>query len=1094
MNTPSRIPIRHTAFKPAVCAATLTALLALTTSARAQTDNFDSGALNPAAGWATFNNPIYPGAYSFPTDSFGGKAFRMQGGIPLNAADNGIGTSRVAAVCTNQVYSDFYVAADFVAWDTNPYHQTNYTFVGLAARVTPDLAGIQTGTNWSGVALFYWVNVETQNNPDGLGTGVIGLGYVINGNMSFTFPITAAIGGVAPSAAAEWTLEPGHTYRVTFQGVGKNLTGAVYDTQDLTTPRGTVYGDTTLSNFELVPGFPVTPPAPTNGWSGLCALRFTRDNNTYGTTDATFDNFYAAVTPPTTYVSAPGTPNGEASVAQVISRTPASWANFYSPAGGITFTGSTLTTSTTINTSAIRLILNGVDVSSSLTITPTSPATNVAVSFGLAGSTYTLASNTVYDASIILQDSLGRSTTNAWTFDTFTDAYLARYGNIECEDYDIQGGSSLDFPVTASGFSTNDNTWYTPAAAATPLGYTFGINSTLNGDVPQAQWGYAGMKGIQAATSDGAGDFYECARTTPMSGGPLDLTILVNGLDFAKIFPGCEYRTGAMWWPDIENGARNGDAVGTEEGAGQSISVWNLTASYGVLKANYRYDTKRQKYAALNAMGLAQAGTLPGSYGVTGATSLSWWDVEEYNVMATEGSDWFNYTHDWGTATNYNVYLRNACGLSQHLYLYNGATNDPAQRFGAFYCTNAVAWNWRYTPLLDLGGNLAVVNLGGTVPLRLEVDPEHPKWATVRRGLALNYMAFVPASSCQVTLGPAGAVTAGAQWQLDGGAWYNSGASVSASPGLHTVSFKAAPHWTPPTNQIVTVAAGQTTPATGTYTPGLTLWSATLLQKTNTVWTRETGATVDTTNQRVTNAMPASTRYYQIRSDASTQITNVSKSGANLILKYSTSSTTPSYQLGLNIRAWKNVANACAGPLDGPQFDLNNPTPAPDDSTPNDPTYFPNGLGTIGYATQTINMPNTGPQEHFTARDACGVAFPGPFPAGYAINYMVEYRGSLNLATAGSYNFATSSDDGSALWIDAGINPTYSTATVTNNFCQPLTQKSSGAQTLTAGYHDIIIRFNQGAGGNALQVYWDPTGGTNFVLIPGSLFYRNVGQ
>ncbi|MCX6915172.1 MAG: hypothetical protein NT167_19370, partial [Verrucomicrobia bacterium] len=141
MNTPSRIPLRHTAFKLAVCAATLTALLAIATTARAQTDNFDSGTLNPAAGWATFNNPIYPGAYSFPTDSFGGKAFRMQGGIPLNAADNGIGTSRVAAVCTNQVYSDFYVAADFVAWDTNPYHQTNYTFVGLAARVTPDLAG-----------------------------------------------------------------------------------------------------------------------------------------------------------------------------------------------------------------------------------------------------------------------------------------------------------------------------------------------------------------------------------------------------------------------------------------------------------------------------------------------------------------------------------------------------------------------------------------------------------------------------------------------------------------------------------------------------------------------------------------------------------------------------------------------------------------------------------------------------------------------------------------------------------------------------------------------------------------------------------------
>ena len=386
MTNPSRVPLRHTAFKTAVCAATLTALLAIATTVRAQTDNFDSGALNPAAGWATFNNPIYPANYSFPTDAFGGKAFRMQGGVPLNAGgDEGIGTSRVAALCTNQVYTDFYVAADFVGWDTNPYHQTNYTFVGLAARVTPDLAGIQTGTNWSGVALFYWVNVETQNNPDGPGTGVLGLGYVINGNMNFTIPsFTAAIGGVAPAGVAEWTLEPGHTYRVTFQGVGKNLYGAVYDTQDLTTPRGTVYGDTSLSNY-MLGNIPVAPPAPTSGWSGLCALRFNRDHNTNGVTDATFDNFYAAVTPPTS-VSAPATPNGEANVAQVISRTPASWANFYSPAGGITFTGSTLSVSTTINPSGTRLILNGVDVSSSLTATTVS-ANTVYNTFGLAGST-----------------------------------------------------------------------------------------------------------------------------------------------------------------------------------------------------------------------------------------------------------------------------------------------------------------------------------------------------------------------------------------------------------------------------------------------------------------------------------------------------------------------------------------------------------------------------------------------------------------------------------------------------------------------------------------------------------------------------------
>ena len=40
---------------------------------------------------------------------------------------------------------------------------------------------------------------------------------------------------------------------------------------------------------------------------------------------------------------------------------------------------------------------------------------------------------------IVLQDALGRRTTNQWTFDTFTDAYLASSAvkAIEAEDYDF---------------------------------------------------------------------------------------------------------------------------------------------------------------------------------------------------------------------------------------------------------------------------------------------------------------------------------------------------------------------------------------------------------------------------------------------------------------------------------------------------------------------------------------------------------------------------------------------------------------------------------------------------------------------------------
>ncbi|MBI2299800.1 MAG: hypothetical protein HYU66_12810 [Armatimonadetes bacterium] len=71
--------------------------------------------------------------------------------------------------------------------------------------------------------------------------------------------------------------------------------------------------------------------------------------------------------------------------------------------------------------------------------------------------------------------------------------------------------------------------------------------------------------------------------------------------------------------------------------------------------------------------------------------------------------------------------------------------------------------------------------------------------------------------SARVTIQPAGA--AAATWTLDGGAARASGATVSGlSPGNHTVHFNALAGFTAPADQQVTVAAGQTTNAVGTYT------------------------------------------------------------------------------------------------------------------------------------------------------------------------------------------------------------------------------------------------------------------------------------
>jgi hypothetical protein len=75
---------------------------------------------------------------------------------------------------------------------------------------------------------------------------------------------------------------------------------------------------------------------------------------------------------------------------------------------------------------------------------------------------------------------------------------------------------------------------------------------------------------------------------------------------------------------------------------------------------------------------------------------------------------------------------------------------------------------------------------------------------------ALNtLMVFInsPTALLQVNLGPIDAVNAGAQWQVDGGLWQNSGTIVSnIAIGSHTVTFNTISGWTTPTNQIVNLS------------------------------------------------------------------------------------------------------------------------------------------------------------------------------------------------------------------------------------------------------------------------------------------------
>lgn len=82
-----------------------------------------------------------------------------------------------------------------------------------------------------------------------------------------------------------------------------------------------------------------------------------------------------------------------------------------------------------------------------------------------------------------------------------------------------------------------------------------------------------------------------------------------------------------------------------------------------------------------------------------------------------------------------------------------------------------------------------------------------------------NYTGGPPTTgSLQVTLLPAGAISAGAQWNVDGGSWQDSAATVSGlAVGNHTIYYKSIAGYTSPATAVATITSGGTTTATGTY-------------------------------------------------------------------------------------------------------------------------------------------------------------------------------------------------------------------------------------------------------------------------------------
>jgi hypothetical protein len=108
--------------------------------------------------------------------------------------------------------------------------------------------------------------------------------------------------------------------------------------------------------------------------------------------------------------------------------------------------------------------------------------------------------------------------------------------------------------------------------------------------------------------------------------------------------------------------------------------------------------------------------------------------------------------------------------------------------------------------------------------------------------------------------------------------------------------------------------------------------------------------------------------------------------------------------------------------------------------------------------------------------------FPGKYyslPGNRTYSFCVFWQGKIRITEAGTYTFATTSDDNSMLYVDGQV--------VANNNANHSMQIRSGTIELTAGLHDIAIAFAQGSGGYGLYVDITFPGATASQRLPNAM-------
>ncbi len=152
-----------------------------------------------------------------------------------------------------------------------------------------------------------------------------------------------------------------------------------------------------------------------------------------------------------------------------------------------------------------------------------------------------------------------------------------------------------------------------------------------------------------------------------------------------------------------------------------------------------------------------------------------------------------------------------------------GLHSQPLSRY------HEVAWHHGTTEPGSSGSTLMITETrqligqlwGGGASCALLDEPDYYGKFNLTFPLVSDWLSPpLQTASLTVTILPQEAVDAGAQWNVDGGLWQNSGATVTElEPGNHTVSFRDdVVGWSPPSDKIMPLLAGDSGSTNGTYT------------------------------------------------------------------------------------------------------------------------------------------------------------------------------------------------------------------------------------------------------------------------------------